>query len=227
VHASYLAASARAIRKRGDALRIIGVLRIAQCLVAGFALVLALRVPLISDALVLGSYRESGAYLAILCVVLAMAVAVTWSMMRDDGSRSGGGPAPAPDGLTAAAVADLERRLLELLQGRRLFLEPGLTLAEVARRLDVPARHVSHVISARLDENFRGLVNRLRAQHAARALAEGRSSVTAVMFDAGFGSKSAFQREFRRCHGMSPREYRARLDAASGATGTTRGSAGA
>ena len=207
---SYLVASALAIRHRAEALRGLDLLRLAQLLVAGLGLVLALRIWVMSDARVLSSYRESAAYVLILLVVLSMATAVIWSMLSRPGLL--GRQAVALEGLGATEAAILERRLLELLDSEALFLQPNLALADVAKRLETSPRHVSRVISLRMKDNFRGMINRRRAEYAARALADPRASVTTVMFDAGFSSKSAFQREFRRCHGMSPTEYRSMLD---------------
>jgi AraC-like DNA-binding protein len=153
----------------------------------------------------------------VLLVVLAMAAAVVAWMLREP-RVSADDPGTVSPGLSAGEAHDIERRLLALLDAERLFLEPGLTLGAVARRLKVSPRRLSQAISARSGENFRGLVNRKRAQHAAHALGDPTVSITAVMFDAGFGSKSAFQREFRRCHGVSPSEFRQRLSRETGSS---------
>jgi len=116
---------------------------------------------------------------------------------------------PAPRGLDAEYAAELERNLTRLMEEQQLYLEPDLTAREVAARLGVAPRFVSYVISVRLGENFSGFVNRKRAEAAARALhTTERAHINRIMLQCGFGSKTAFQREFKRCIGVTPTEYR-------------------
>jgi AraC-like DNA-binding protein len=51
-------------------------------------------------------------------------------------------------------------------------------------------------------------VVRSRLRRAARLLADGTRSVTAVAFDAGFADVSNFVRTFHRAAGVSPRRFR-------------------
>jgi AraC-like DNA-binding protein len=84
----------------------------------------------------------------------------------------------------------------------------------------MPAKRLSRAIAEDLGENFSAYLNRKRAESAAVQLVEARDKpITTIMYDAGFGSKSAFQREFMRCFGMNPSEYRrTRADQASSST---------
>lgn len=115
----------------------------------------------------------------------------------------------APRGLEAEQAAEIEHNLVRLFEDQQLYTEPNLKLREVAARLNVSPRFVSHVISTRLRENFPGFVNRKRAEAAARALhAQDRANFTRIMLQCGFGSKAVFQKEFKRCIGVTPTEYR-------------------
>jgi AraC-like DNA-binding protein len=53
-------------------------------------------------------------------------------------------------------------------------------------------------------------VNQLRIREACRLLEETEQSVTSIMLDAGFQTKSNFNREFRRITGLSPVAWRER-----------------
>lgn len=54
-------------------------------------------------------------------------------------------------------------------------------------------------------------LTQLRMQRAAQQLAYSRSSVDAVAEDVGYASSAAFQRAFKRCHGMPPARWRRQM----------------
>lgn len=94
-------------------------------------------------------------------------------------------------------------RAFDLLTTSRLAADPDLTLARLARRLMVPAKTLSAAINRVEQMNVSQFVNRYRVELACRALTAG-TSVTEAMFEAGFRTKSNFNREFRRVTGQSP-----------------------
>ena len=115
----------------------------------------------------------------------------------------------APQGLDELQAAEIEQKLVRLIHEEQLYLEPNLMLKEVADRLGVPPRFVSHVISKRHGENFPGFINRMRVEVAVKVLrAPERVQLNRLMFQSGFMTESAFQREFKRCCGITPQEYR-------------------
>jgi AraC-like DNA-binding protein len=93
------------------------------------------------------------------------------------------------------------------------YLDPRLTLDQLAGAVDVPARVLSQVIGASEDENFYGLVNRHRVAEARSLLLsprEVRTSVEAIGLMSGFRSRSTFYEAFRREVDMTPAEFRRR-----------------
>jgi AraC-like DNA-binding protein len=207
VHLGYLIVACRAGLMRLDVLRAARLADFARVLLGAFAVVWLLRVWVVLDSRGLVSYRASPAYLMILFVILALASFMLWAAMRRPNLLAWPGSA-ASRNLSPDDASALERRLTALIDAQRLYLDPRLTLADVAKRLHVAPRHVSEV-AARLADNFSTLINDRRAEAAARALEQPEPPpLTTVMFDSGFGSKSAFQREFKRHFGVSPTEYR-------------------
>ena len=197
----YLIAACYAWRRREPSLRAAGLRAVALALLSAFAVVAILRVWVLLDAHGLTSYRDGVGYPLVLTVVLLLSSFMTLAALRD----------PAAFSRTARPVeagTALETRLIRLIDEEKLYLQPNLALADVAARLHEPARAISALIGARFGENFSSFLNRRRAEAAARALRETTLPITAIMFDAGFGSKSAFQREFRRCFGTTPKQYR-------------------
>ncbi|MCD1633595.1 helix-turn-helix domain-containing protein [Martelella mediterranea] len=107
--------------------------------------------------------------------------------------------APVPDEGDHAIVD----RLDGLLKEEKLYLEPSLTLARLARRLRLPAKQLSAALNRATGENISRHINRFRIDHACERLASG-DSVTTAMLESGFNTKSNFNREFQRVTGKSP-----------------------
>ncbi|SON57554.1 Bacillibactin transport regulator [Hartmannibacter diazotrophicus] len=99
--------------------------------------------------------------------------------------------------------AALMSRLRHLLNEEPLYLDPNLTLARLARRLGVPAKHLSTAINRGSGQNVSRFINDFRIRHACALLARG-DSVTSAMLESGFNTKSNFNREFLRVSGVAP-----------------------
>ena len=124
------------------------------------------------------------------------------------------GRAPPETGRTAGAgkseadLAQLAQAADQLLSETRLYLESDLSVDRLARRLMVPARTLSAAINQRKGQNMSQYVNGFRLRHAAELLAQTDQSVTQVMEQSGFLTRSNFYREFQRSYGQSPAAYR-------------------
>lgn len=101
------------------------------------------------------------------------------------------------------ADAALLARLEALMAGRRPYLEPELSLSQLARRLGVPAKALSGAVNRAGGENVSRYINAHRIAHACAELAAGKP-VTEAMLAAGFNTKSNFNREFLRVKGCAP-----------------------
>ncbi|WP_299193693.1 AraC family transcriptional regulator [uncultured Litoreibacter sp.] len=102
--------------------------------------------------------------------------------------------------------AKVMSRLEALMAQQRLYLDPDLTLTQMARRLVLPIKVVSGAINRTTGENVSRYVNAWRVDVACEALQNG-ESVTSAMFTAGFNTKSNFNREFLRIKGVPPRDW--------------------
>ncbi len=104
------------------------------------------------------------------------------------------------------ADAALLARLEALMAGRRPYLEPDLSLSQLARRLGVPAKALSGAVNRAGGENVSRYINAHRIAHACAELAAGKP-VTEAMLASGFNTKSNFNREFLRVKGCAPTEW--------------------
>lgn len=109
----------------------------------------------------------------------------------------------------------IDEKLDALMETERPYLDPAFSLDELANRLAVPPRLLSERINDRYGINVAAYLNRLRVEEAAKRLADpaNRESITTILHEAGFGSKSAFHREFRKVYGMTPSAYRNQAEA--------------
>ncbi|MFC0224963.1 helix-turn-helix domain-containing protein [Serratia aquatilis] len=94
------------------------------------------------------------------------------------------------------------------LRQDNLYLEADLNLARLARKVGLPARKVSLAVNQQTGMNVSQYVNQLRIQQASEWLSSSDRPVTEIMLEAGFSTKSNFNREFLRVQGMSPSEWR-------------------
>lgn len=117
--------------------------------------------------------------------------------------------APRPD---TEADGEIVARIDALMRTQRLFRNPNLSLDRLARKAGLPARRISTAINRVTGKNVSQYVNDHRVREACRLLAETDQPVTAIMFEAGFQTKSNFNREFRRITGTTPVAWRAAGD---------------
>ncbi|WP_049622974.1 helix-turn-helix transcriptional regulator [Frateuria defendens] len=124
--------------------------------------------------------------------------------------------APAEEAVPVAdesRYAAVEARLAQLMGGEApLYLEPALTIGQVARRSGYPEYLVSAVINRRLGGSFWDYVNRLRVEAVRGRLADPGEARTILdlAYACGFTSKSTFNAAFKRQVGETPSDYRRR-----------------
>lgn len=95
-----------------------------------------------------------------------------------------------------------------MMRKKQLFRDPDLTLNRLARRAGIPSRQISTAINRVFGRSVSQVVNEYRIEEAKRLLALSDLPVTTIIFEAGFQTKSNFNREFLRVTGMSPSDYR-------------------
>jgi AraC-like DNA-binding protein len=112
--------------------------------------------------------------------------------------------------LSDEMVTSLYEQLVQLMQREKPYLEPELTLGELAKRMHIHPNHLSQVINARADKNFYDFVNAWRIEEFLRQADEPANqqfTLLALAFDCGFNSKASFNRNFRNYTGHAPTTY--------------------
>lgn len=103
---------------------------------------------------------------------------------------------------------EIANQVDDLITTKSLYKDAELNLSRLARRLSLPARQVSEAINRTHKMSVSQYVNNLRIAEACRLLENTDEPVTYLMLDAGFISKSNFNREFLRITGQSPTQWR-------------------
>lgn len=99
-------------------------------------------------------------------------------------------------------------RLIQLFEQDALHIDTELNLRRLARRLGIPDRSVSRAINRTQKMSVSQFVNEFRVKDAARLLTSSDQSILQVSMNAGFLSKSNFNREFMRVMGQTPSQWR-------------------
>lgn len=112
--------------------------------------------------------------------------------------------------LTGLDVKKTLKSLDEALRVQKVFKREDCSLAELADNIGVTPHQLSELCNAQLNTSFPKLLSYHRVLEAKELMAKSDLNILQIAFESGFASKSAFNTEFKRVTGMTPREYRAR-----------------
>lgn len=153
------------------------------------------------------------AFMSVILLLLGMA-----ALQAEGGSARESGEADAdpivsekkaqPERTASEEDARIARELDMMMQEKRLYKDAELNLGKLARRMGLSVRAVSNAVNRVHGVSVSHYVNNYRIAEACRLLRETSQPITAIVFDAGFLTKSNFNREFLRVTGKSPSAWR-------------------
>jgi len=101
--------------------------------------------------------------------------------------------------------------LKQYMTEKEPFLDPSLTIQQLANQIEIPVRDLSVLINHHMEQHFFDFVNEYRIQKAMTILRNPLKSdltVLEILYEVGFNSKSSFNTSFKKYTNLTPTAYR-------------------
>jgi AraC-like DNA-binding protein len=135
-------------------------------------------------------------------------------------------PPEASNGLTAIKTGKKQvlaneklqhykEQLLKLMENGKPYSDSDITLPKLGKMLLLNTYQTSYLINTCFGENFYTFINRYRVEECKRLLESNQYnhlSILGIGYEAGFNSKTAFNTTFKKITGLTPKEYKDRVD---------------
>ena len=108
-------------------------------------------------------------------------------------------------------IIRLTEKLMSHMEMNKPFLNPELTLTDLAQQVSISRNQLSQVINTGVGDNFYNFINKYRIEEVKELIKnDGAKQYTILSLanDAGFNSKSSFNNIFKKMTGLTPSEYR-------------------
>jgi AraC-like DNA-binding protein len=112
--------------------------------------------------------------------------------------------------------------IVTFIKEKKLYLDPKLNQQSIVNHFGTNRQYIYEAISSSEEENFRGLINRLRVNEAKELMEKTLPIENSIDFNAlsekvGFNSYATFYRSFKSITGLTPNEYIKELQKEMGA----------
>lgn len=117
----------------------------------------------------------------------------------------------SPFHLDSDYCREVVSKLRVAMENDKLYLNQDLSLNEVADKINIPRHHLSLILNNVLNNTFFDYINKYRVEEVKRKLhdpSSGNLTLLAIAYDAGFNSKSTFNRIFKKYEQVTPLEYK-------------------
>lgn len=105
---------------------------------------------------------------------------------------------------------ELKDSIEQLMSEKKLFKNPALTLFDIAQTLQTHPKKISEVINRGFNQNFNDFVNQYRILEVIEMVNSDKTQLKTLLglaYDAGFNSKSTFNRAFKKQMNTTPKRY--------------------
>lgn len=115
------------------------------------------------------------------------------------------------DSDSAATDAQRWQRMRKVIIDRQLYLQPGITLNQIAREVNVCRTTLSNTINRQENKNFNTFINNLRIESAQQFMRQyPEKSLLEISLAVGYTEQSNFTAHFKHYVGITPAEWRKR-----------------
>ena len=104
----------------------------------------------------------------------------------------------------------IKRRLEELMQNKKPFLQPGYNIKDLANDMQMPSYQVSYFLNRALQVNFNDYLNYYRIKYCEdliKSKTEDKTSLQELALKCGFQNRNTFTTAFKKVTGRTPSEY--------------------
>jgi AraC-like DNA-binding protein len=125
-------------------------------------------------------------------------------------AQPGGDSSPVDQKAQPFLDEDLKSLLTNHLLENKPYLEPELSLNELAQQLRINPVVLSKLINEGFNQNFNDFINEYRIRELMGKLKNGEhknQTLLGLALDSGFNSKATFNRAFKKLTSMSPKEW--------------------
>lgn len=105
----------------------------------------------------------------------------------------------------------LKLKLENYITSQEIYLNPSLTIFELAKGLELTSHELSLFLNKYLKKNFFDYINEFRINRAKSILKNPEKrhlTILEILYEVGFNSKSSFNTAFKKYVGTTPTEYR-------------------
>ncbi|WP_175620496.1 helix-turn-helix domain-containing protein [Chryseobacterium schmidteae] len=103
------------------------------------------------------------------------------------------------------------KELKDYMLVQQPYLNPSLTVQELAEQLKIPVKDLSVLINSYMDKHFFDFVNEYRIEKAMEILKDPLQkdlTILEILYQVGFNSKSSFNTSFKKYTGKTPSDFR-------------------
>ena len=111
-------------------------------------------------------------------------------------------------------IDELKKRVSDFMEKEQPYLNPEITLPDLAKALNISTNQLSQTINAGFNKNFNEFINEYRVEMVKTKLKDGslaHLSLLGIAMECGFNSKATFNRVFKKVTNISPSEFAKRL----------------
>ncbi|MDR3653105.1 MAG: helix-turn-helix domain-containing protein [Paludibacter sp.] len=108
-------------------------------------------------------------------------------------------------------AADYYNNLTVLMELRKPYLKEDCNIQTVSEQTGISVHHISNILNNHINKSFPDFINEYRINEAKKMLCKDQNNkitLEAVGFECGFGSKSSFNKAFKKLTNLTPSEFR-------------------
>ena len=107
-------------------------------------------------------------------------------------------------------IEEINTKLLSYFEKEKPYLNPELSLQELADKLDVKRYQLSNIINQKHQKNFYEFVNQYRVEEVKIRMMDPQNKklkIISLAYDSGFNSKASFNRIFKQMTSKTPSQF--------------------